>query len=345
MGIYTKLVRPLLFTLTPERAQKLAEAALRIRPLWKAAAPLLVADDERLHCDIGGIELPNPVGLAAGYDKDGRLVDHLASLGFGYIVIGTVVVEPREGNPSPRLARDTATRSLVNSLGFPSQGLERVLQNISRVRTRKVPVLASISGLTVEEFSRCYRAVQPVVSGVELNISSPNTEGIRVFQEPEKLEELFAALHPLKEKPLYLKLPPYFDDAQRSRIMDLVDLCLRYSVEGVTAVNTRLVEDGRLAMGKGGLSGGPLYPHMLRNVKEIREHAGLGLTINACGGISSGEDALQALIAGANTVQVFTGLIYQGPAMMMGINRHLTRFMAKEGIASIKEVSAAPLPD
>ena len=182
----------------------------------------------------------------------------------------------------------------------------------------------------------CHRALQPLAAGLELNISSPNTEGIRVFQEPRRLEELLAALKPLKEKPLFLKLPPYFDEAQRNRVLELVDVCIQHSVDGVTATNTRPVADKRLATGEGGLSGKPMLPHTLRIVGEIRRHAGARLTINACGGIFSGEDALQALLAGADTVQLFTGFIYGGPGLMRSINRHLLRFMVKEGIPSIR---------
>ena len=342
MSLYTSLVRPLLFSLSPERAKGAAEAALALAPLWKAARPFLEVRDDRLHCDIGGISLPNPVGLAAGYDKDGYLADRMANLGFGYIVIGTVVAAPREGNPRPRLMRDPQTGSLVNSLGFPSQGLEKVMQHLERPRTRRVPLVASISGLSAEEFSRCYRALQPYVSGVELNISSPNTEGVREFQDPQRLEELFDALMPFKEKPLFLKLPPYFEDAPKARIMELVDLCLRYSVEGVTAVNTRPVKDKRMAVGQGGVSGRPLFPHMLRIVKDLRSHAGPQLIINACGGIFSGEDAVEALLAGANTVQLFTGLVYQGPGTVAGINRRLLRFMEREGIPSVMQVPTRP---
>ena len=339
MGVYTGLVRPLLFILAPERAQKIAEAALGITPLWRAARPLLELRDQRLRCQLGGIEIANPVGLAAGYDKDARLVNRIANLGFGYIVTGTVVAEPREGNPRPRLLRDPKNGSLMNSLGFPSQGLDSVVGRLMRRRAQGLPVITSISGLSVEEFSLCFQTVQPLVSGLELNISSPNTEGIRAFQEPHKLEDLLAALRPMKEKPLFVKLPPYFDDEGQDRVMELIDICIQYSVEGVTAVNTRPMQDSRMAVGKGGLSGKPLFPHMLRSVEEIRRRAGERLTINACGGIFSGEDALKALSAGANSVQLFTGLIYQGPAVVKGINRHLLRFIDKEGIPSVSEIS------
>ena len=344
MGIYTDFVRPLLFAMPPERAQKLAEAALLgARPLWRGLSPLFQVRDERLHTDMGGIQLSSPVGLAAGYDKDCRMVDPLSDLGFGYIVAGTVVVGPREGNPRPRLARNPSDGSLVNSLGFPSQGLEAACRNLKSGDNDRVPLVLSISGLSLEEFTRCYQTLQPLAAGIELNITSPNTEGIRVFQEPRRLEELLAALRPLKEKPLFLKLPPYFDEAERSRVMDMVDVCLRHSVEGVTAVNTWPVEDERMAVGRGGLSGRPLLPHMLRIVQDVRRHAGEGLVINACGGIASGQDAVAALRAGANTVQLFTGFVYQGPGLMGRINRYILRYMEEEGISSVKAIPRAPL--
>ncbi len=287
--------------------------------------------------------MASPVGLAAGYDKDCRLIDSLASLSFGYIVGGTVVLEPRKGNPRPRILRDLSEGSLVNSLGFPSKGLENVGENLGRRDMSRVPLVLSISGLSVDEFYRCYQVLQPLAAGIELNISSPNTQGVRVFQDPRRLEDLLASLRPLKEKPLFVKLPPYFDEVQKARVMELVDLCIRYSVEGVTAVNTRPVEDERLAVGRGGLSGRPLFPHMLRIVTEIRRHAGEGLIINGCGGIFSGNDALRTLAAGANTVQIFTGLVYQGPGLIRRINRHLLHVMDKEGIEFISDLSKSPL--
>lgn len=339
MGFYSALVGPLLFRFPPERAQKIAELALGMTPLWKAAGPLLRVSDRRLRVTIAGITISNPVGLAAGYDKDGLMVGRLANLGFGYIVAGTVVRDPRSGNPSPRLLRNPGKGALINSLGFPSQGLNRVVDNLQGLNTEKTPLIASISGLSVEEFSYCLDVLQPLVSGLELNISSPNTEGIRIFQEPDKLDELLSALSSIKQKPLFLKLPPYFDDSQKRRVMELVDICLKNSVEGVTTGNTWPVDDPRLAVGKGGLSGKPLLHHMLRAVKEIRSHAGDDLIINACGGVFSGEDALSALQAGANTVQIFTGFVYGGPATMKMINQDILSFMEREGIGSIREIA------
>jgi len=338
VGIYTNIIRPILFKLPPEKAQKVAEIALHIKPIWKSMRPFLQLRDRHLRTDMGGILLHNPVGLAAGYDKDCVIVESLSNLGFGYIVAGTVVAEPRKGNPRPRIVRSPSEGSMVNSLGFPSKGLEAVSGNLQPTANHNVPVLTSISGLSIEEFCLCYRKLQPLASGIELNISSPNTDGVRAFQQPAKLEELLSALKPLKEKPIFLKLPPYFDENQRRLTMRLVDLCLKYNVEGVTAINTWPWEDERLATGRGGLSGRPLFPHMLRIIRDIRHHAGDKLIINGCGGISSGEEAVEALRSGANTIQLFTGFIYGGPGLMKQICKRILAYMEQQGIDSTSKI-------
>ena len=338
MGIYTNLLRPLLFSLPPERAQRLAEFALWPKPLWLPVRPSLLRKDRHLETIMGGIPLPNPVGLAAGYDKYCRVSGSLANLGFGYVVGGTVVAEPRKGNPRPRIVRNPVSSSLINSLGFPSNGLTAATRKLRRTSTGHVRMLVSISGFTTEDILRCFSSVQPLVAGVELNISSPNSEGVRRFQIPERLDELLSELDRVKEKPLFIKLPPHFSDEERSRTMEFVDLCARHSIEGVTLVNTWPVDDDRLAVGRGGLSGKPLFGHMLRIVREVRQHVGDNLTINACGGIFSGEDALRALRAGADTLQLFTGFIYQGPALMRSINDHLLDFVMREGLPSVEAI-------
>ncbi len=337
LSIYTRLVRPLLFRLPPERAQRLAETLLVASPVWCALSSL---NDPRLQCEVAEIRLPNPIGLAAGYDKDCLMLDRLAGLGFGYMVGGTVTAEPRPGNPRPRIVRNPHEGSLVNSLGFPSRGVKDVTRRLSR-RLPGVPLLVSISGLSVEEFALCYRKLGPLCDGIELNVSSPNTQGIRVFQEPERLGELLSALRPQKAGPLFLKLPPYFDDDQRDGVLKLVDVCLEHGVEGVTVSNTHPVPDERLAVGRGGLSGRPLLSHTLRMVADIRSHAGSGLAINGCGGVSSGEDALSVLRAGADSLQLFTGFVYEGPWLMKRINRYLLAIMEREGMSSLAELVRA----
>ena len=338
MGIYTDLLRPLIFTLPPEKAQRVADAALWPKPLWIPVRSRLRLKDVHLQANMGGITLPNPVGLAAGYDKDFRRTGSLSNLGFGYIVGGTVVTQPREGNPKPRIVRTPANGSMVNSLGFPSKGLAAAARKLRKPTTGDVPLLASISGFSIEDIVRCFKTLQPLVAGVELNISSPNTEGVRLFQEPDRLNELLRELRRLKVKPVFVKLPPHFNEAERSLTTKFVDLCMRHSIEGVTVANTWLVEDDRLAVGRGGLSGKPLFIHMLNMVREVRQYAGDELTINASGGISSGEDALRALRAGADTLQVFTGFVYQGPSLMRSINSHLLSFVMQRGLPSAEAI-------
>ena len=316
----------------------MAAMALWPKPLWIPLRSRLLLKDIHLQTSMGGIRLPNPVGLAAGYDKNCRVIGSLSNLGFGYVVGGTVVAEPREGNPKPRLVRNPSSGSLVNALGFPSRGLAAAARKLQKTSTGNVALLVSISGFSIEDIVRCYKTLQPLVAGVELNISSPNTEGVRLFQNPDRLDELLAEMERLKEKPLFVKLPPHFGDDQRSRTMEFADLCISHSIEGVTLVNTWPVDDARLATGRGGLSGKPLFGQMLRIVREVRQHVGDRLAINASGGIFSGEDALRALRAGADTLQLYTGFIYQGPSLMRSINDYLLDFIMRKGLPSVDAI-------
>ena len=338
MDLYSNLIKPLLFRLPPERAQKLAHIALRATPLWKVLGQFWQVSDPRLTTTVANIKIANPIGLAAGYDKNCEAITSLYNLGFGYIVAGTVTNHFRAGNPSPRLLREPSNHSLINSLGFPSKGLKSISQELAARYNNTIPLLISISGLSIEEFVDCYKNLQPVSSGIELNISSPNTEGIRIFQEPAVLRQLLATLTEIKETPIFIKLPPYFDESQRTRVMKILDVCLEYNLSGVTAINTRPVKDARLAIGQGGLSGKPIFPDMLRIVRDIRKHTGPTFAINACGGISSGEDALAAIQAGANTVQVYTAFVYQGPALLKRINSQILSYLDKEGVDSLESL-------
>ena len=304
--------------------------------LWKLLASYYQTADPRLSTSLAGVELANPVGVAAGCDKDCQFLPSLMSLGFGYVVGGTVTLEPRRGNPGPRLVRDTAQRSLVNSLGFPSQGAVAVLKNLEKARVR--PLFLSVTGLTTEEFVECLRQMEPQAEGVELNVSSPNTEGLRAFHQPESFRELLERVNAERQKPLFIKIPPYADDEGRTRVLELVAIARQVGVDGVTAANTRPLQDPRLKVGAGGLSGKPLFRDVLGMVADIRREMGEGMAINACGGISSAEDAVQALKHGADTVQLYTGLVYEGPGIARSINRGLGKYLTEHGVASVREI-------
>jgi dihydroorotate dehydrogenase len=322
---YRWLVRPWLFRLPPEPAQRLAEAALSIKPMWRATSPRSQTSHPSLATSLAGIPLANPIGLAAGFDKQCQYLDSLGYVGFGYLVGGTVTPDPRPGNAKPRLLRYPDRESLVNSLGFPSDGLNAVAARLQRLHTRPAPVLVSVAALDEEGFERCHRTLEPLVEAVELNISSPNTQGLRVFQDPERLRLLLDRINEGRKKPLFVKLPPYTDDQGREHVHALLQACMGGGVTGVTAGNTIPISEPKLAIGTGGLSGRAILPDMLRILAELRQEAGADFVINACGGISTGYDAWQTLQAGANTVQLYTGMVYKGPGIVKNICEELVQ--------------------
>jgi dihydroorotate dehydrogenase subfamily 2 len=339
MGLYTDILKPILFQFPPEKAQKLGELALSASPIWKALGPLFATKNPILKTRVAGIELPSPIGLAAGYDKNCHSLQSLSQLGFGYIIGGTIVSKERYGNPKPRIVRIPEDKALANSLGFPSEGLSKVLQNIHGQIPIKIPLFLSISGVSEEELLECYTA-QAVCSAIELNISSPNTEGIRIFQDPKVLKDLLQSISTFKRNPLFIKLPPFFGTKQITNTFKLIDICLEYGVDGVTVANTWPIADSRLAVGRGGLSGRPLIKQTLDMVRNIRDYSGSKLIINACGGISSGQDAIQALAAGANTIQLYTAFIYEGPGLIKRINEYIVDFIERNDLDSLESIPA-----
>lgn len=342
---YRAFIRPLLFNLSPEAAQGAAEFVLRQDYLWKFLSPLLKMESPRLETTLAGIRLNNPVGLAAGYDKDCNIVPSLASMGFGYLTCGTVTAMPRPGNPKPRVLRYVRDEALVNALGFPGMGLAHAAEELGRVQEVRAttPLMVSVSGETEEDIVKCHRRLEPLADAIEINISSPNTAGLRVFQEPDALGDLLTQINEDRHRPLFIKLPPYLSpadhpsvgDVERDRVLALVEVCLRHEVGAVTVSNTWPIRDSRLAVGSGGLSGKIVFPDTVRMVADIKSVIGDSMAINACGGIFSGLDAFEALKAGATTVQVLTGLIYRGPGIARSINEQLLATMDEERVVTL----------
>ena len=337
MDLYGRLARPLLFRIPPEAAHNLAHVGLRLPLFWKLAQPLLDYRSPRLSVSPDGLTFPNPVGLAAGWDKDCKSISALRRLGFGYIVGGTVTPEPRPGNPKPRLLRDPQRWAAINSMGFPNEGVGRMTQRLRRLQKGKgqAPLYISIAANDIPGFCQCLEAVQPLVDGIEVNISSPNTRGLRMFHDPRTFERLLVDVARRRLKPLLVKLPPYFSPEERESIFELVRLCLFYGITGVTVSNTHPMKEPRLAVGVGGLSGKPLLQNTLQMVGEVRSLVGNALIIHASGGIFDGEDALAALQRGADTVQVMSALWYSGPRVAYHINRYLDAYLKRHGVASL----------
>lgn len=293
---------------------------------------------------VGNFELPNPVGLAAGFDKNCEMLRALLDIGFGYLTLGTVTLNPREGNPKPRMWR-YPENSLVNSMGLPNEGAERIAVRLSRRKVSRAPTIVSVSGLSVEEFVHCYRKIGPLSDGVELNISTPNTLGVRIFQQPDVLSKLLDEINKVRSagKPIWVKIPPYSDEKQRENVHNLIEVCTKASMDGLTATNTKPIHESRAAIGSGGLSGRLIYQDTLRIVADVYNSTGGRIPINACGGVSSGLDAWRAFEAGASSVQLYTALVYEGPGAVSQINRELLRMLQNSKMDSLNELTGSGL--
>ena len=341
---YEALIRPMLFRLPPELAQRMADQALKVWPLWKILADLNRFESPLLRTGLPGLGLANPVGLAAGYDKTCSLLPALSSLGFGYVMCGTVTLHPRSGNLGTRVVRDPSRGALTNSLGFPNQGLDAAVERMTLDRSRlgNARIVVSVSGTTVDEIVTCHRALEHLAHAVEINISSPNTAGLRAFHNADVLASLVGAVNEGREKPLFVKMPPFpsadVDSQHHDLILSLAEVCTANGVDAVTVANTLPVRDTRLSSGAGGLSGMPLLAPMLRMVSEVRSRVGDSIGINACGGIFSASDAWLAMAAGANTVQLLTAFVYRGPGVANDICRELVSLARWHGLDSVRDV-------
>jgi dihydroorotate dehydrogenase len=339
-NFYKSVVRRAIFVADPETAHGIAKWFFRRTWLWRFFSSHMSLADERLRVTLGSLTLPNPIGLAAGFDKNCEMSGALFRLGFGYLTLGTVTLSPREGNPRPRIWRRSGD-SLINSMGLPNIGAQRIVANLSKDKGKHAaPLIVSISGLGVDEFVECYRKIESFADGIELNISSPNTAGVRIFQEPATLSKLLEEIGKVRSSktPIWVKIPPYFDEKARENVLDLVGVCVNGSVDGITAINTKLVKDQRASIGTGGLSGPPILEDMIRIVREIYTHTGGKIPINACGGISTGRDAWRALESGASSVQLYTAFIYQGPSVASRLNRELLEMLKASKLSALSEV-------
>jgi len=339
-GLYESVIRRAIFLSSPETAHSIAKWFFKRTTLWKIASGFLSVKDDRLRVGLGTLEFADPIGLAAGFDKNCEMWRALFLMGFGYLTLGTVTLKAREGNPKPRIWRHSQDSSLVNSMGLPNDGAQKITTHLQRTNSRLRPIIVSISGLGVDEIVDCYRLMEPFSDGFELNISTPNTLGVRMFQEPEILESLLVAINSIRksQKPVWVKLPPYFNEKEREKILNLVKVCARNSIDGLTLINTKLVNEPLASIGTGGLSGPPIFCDMLRIVSDVYKETQGKIPINACGGISSGPDVWKALEAGASTTQLYTALIYQGPGVVSKINRELLELLQKARMESIGEV-------
>jgi dihydroorotate dehydrogenase len=318
-----RAVRPLLFAADPERIHNLTLSLLG-SPMGRILAPLAAgaraADADPV--ELMGLRFRNRIGLAAGFDKDGVAIRGWAALGFGLVELGTVTPRPQEGNPRPRLFRLAADRALVNRMGFNNDGADALAARIADARPHLPP--GFVIGVNIgrnrdgdaEDYPAAARAVAGVADYLAINVSSPNTPGLRDLEDPARLRELLALVRDAApDRPIVVKLSP---DLTHNRRADIVR-ALPEAADGVVLSNTTTTRVGRRsasAVEPGGLSGAPLRSGMLAAVSEARRIAGSDLAIIASGGIGSGADASAAVAAGADLVQLWTGMIYAGPGLI-----------------------------
>jgi len=345
--VYRSLVRSILFSLPPETAHELALHSLSFIPARLLAKQF---SDPSLRIERFGLSFPNPVGLAAGFDKNGVVLQPLAALGFGFIEAGTVTFHPQPGNPRPRLFRLREDHALINRAGFNNDGAAAFARRVKQHRTGCVlGVSIGKSKITplenaTEDYLKSFELVHDVADYIAVNVSSPNTPQLRELQQSEQLSSLLSALlarnrELQKPLPLLVKLSP---DLERHDLEMIVDVIARLHIDGIIATNTTINRSGLrtdakrvAACGEGGLSGKPLANRSTRMIAELYELTGGRMPLIGVGGIFNADDAWQKIAAGASLVQLYTGFIYEGPNIATEINEGLANILAREGFASL----------
>jgi dihydroorotate dehydrogenase len=349
--VYRSLVRPLLFRLPPETAHELALHSLSLLPTRLINTRF---SNAALNVERFGLSFPNPVGLAAGFDKNGIALKPLAALGFGFIEAGTVTYHPQPGNPRPRLFRLSEDQALINRAGFNNEGAAAFAKRVERDRPECVlgvsigkSKIAPLAEAT-KDYLASFELVYNVADYIAVNVSSPNTPQLRELQQSQQLSGLLSALQArsreLRERyrkhvPLLVKLSP---DLERADLETIVGVIEDSGIGGIIATNTtisrqRLRTNARrvAACGEGGLSGKPLKNVATRMIAELYELTGGRIPLIGVGGIFSAEDAWEKICAGASLVQLYTGFIYEGPGIARQINEGLANILAREGFASL----------
>ena len=353
--VYRSLVRPILFRLPPESAHELALHSL---PLIKSfiGRPF---ESEMLNTDLFNLWFRNPVGLAAGFDKNGVALESLAALGFGFIEAGTVTYHPQPGNPKPRLFRLAQDQALINRAGFNNAGAAAFVRRVEVHRPHNCVLGISIgkSKITpLEEATTDYLAsfdlIYKLADYIAINVSSPNTPQLRELQQSEQLTSLLVALQTRNRElqkrhgrsalvPLLVKISP---DLQRGELEMIVDVIQRLEIDGIIATNTTISRDNLRtdkgtvdAFGAGGLSGKPLTSRATQMIAELYQLTHGRIPLIGVGGIFTAQDAWEKICAGASLVQLYTGFIYKGPRVVRQINEGLVEILRREGFAKIEE--------
>lgn len=342
--MYKAVIRPLLFCFDPEKIHYITFSLIRnlskipgMKSLFKS---LYVIQDKRLERELFGLKFKNPVGLAAGFDKNAVLYNELANFGFGFIEIGTVTPKGQEGNPKKRLFRLKEDKGIINRMGFNNEGLEAAIAQLKKNKG-KIIIGGNIGKNTqtlpedyTKDYLECFKALHPYVDYFVLNVSCPNVGSHAKLNDKDYLLELISSIQQAnstfnKQKPILLKIAP---DLNNNQLDEIIELIAETQLDGVIASNTSVDRTGlktseaRLTeIGNGGLSGQPIKEKSTRVIRYLAEKSDKGFPIIGVGGIHSAEDALEKLEAGADLVQVYTGFIYEGPRLIKRINKALLK--------------------
>jgi dihydroorotate dehydrogenase len=335
--MYKSIIRPILFRFDPEKIHHFTFGSIRFLHKIPGVPALLNAiyevNDPRLEREVFGLRFKNPVGLAAGLDKDAKLYKELSNLGFGFIEIGTLTPKGQEGNPKKRLFRLKADSALINRMGFNNGG---VIEAVERLKKNKGVLIGGNIGknkltpneAATQDYEICFEALYDYVDYFVVNVSSPNTPNLRALQDKEPLTELLQTLQNKnqtkpKQKPILLKIAPDLTDEQ---LLDIIDIVRDTKIAGVIATNTTISRDGLVSENKketGGLSGKPLTKRSTEVIRFLSEKSNKAFPIIGVGGIHSAEDAIEKLEAGASLIQLYTGFIYEGPGLIKAINKKI----------------------
>jgi dihydroorotate dehydrogenase len=344
--MYESLVRPLLFRLPPELAHHLGLWSLGLMDLAPGLARWcrrrVRADRPVLEIRVAGLAFPNPLGLAAGLDKNGEAIVGLFSLGFGSVEVGTVTPRPQPGNPAPRLFRLPEHQALINRLGFNNAGMAAIGARLRELEWRPGPVGLNLgknkdtpNEAAVDDYVACAQALSPLADYIAVNLSSPNTPGLRALQMPEALERLLTAVRrAVVARPLFLKIAPDLADEAVDAVVDVARAC---GADGLICTNTTITRPVAhpLAQEAGGLSGRPLFDRSTEVLRRAFRRTGGALPLVGVGGVFDGEDAWKKICAGASLVQLYTGFIYGGPGLPKRILDTLEDKVTKLGLTSI----------
>ena len=350
--MYKTIIRPIFFSFDPEKIHHFTFSLIRFchkigfgsifRSIYKV-------DNPELERELFGLKFPNPVGLAAGFDKDAKLYKELSNLGFGFIEIGTVTPKPQMGNEKPRLFRLKEDAAIINRMGFNNGGVEEVVERL-KLNCQPEPVDSAQDGLSrrvliggnigknkltpneeaVNDYIICFQALFNYVDYFVVNVSSPNTPNLRALQEKKPLTDLLQTLQNAnnskeKRKPILLKIAPDLTDEQ---LLDIIEIVATTNIDGVIATNTTISREGISSENKmemGGLSGKPLNKRATEVIRFLSEKSNNAFPIIGVGGIHTAEDALEKLDAGASLVQLYTGFIYEGPGLVKDINKAILK--------------------